>query len=103
MPPFINFRCNGFISFSAIASRFYLFLRFSVRYKDLFTPPPQMPYLLDLHLFLGRPLKIAGDDVSGQAKYAENEDGVVGTVPEPLMVWISGSIRVRAWFGARLM
>jgi hypothetical protein len=48
-----------------------------------------MPYLLDVHLFLGRPLKVAGDDVSGQPKYAENEDGVVGAIPEPLMVsWL---------------
>ncbi|KAM5192724.1 ATP-dependent RNA helicase DDX54 [Mantella aurantiaca] len=44
--------------------------------------PDEMPYVYDLHLFLGRPLKLAGDL---QADSDQDTDGVLGRVPQSLI------------------
>lgn len=40
---------------------------------------PQLAHLVDLHLFLGRPLKLAGKDSQAQ------DDGLIGAVPQLLV------------------
>lgn len=40
---------------------------------------PQLAHMVDLHLFLGRPLKLAGKDSQTQ------DDGLIGAVPQLLV------------------
>ncbi|XP_069817529.1 ATP-dependent RNA helicase DDX54 [Dendropsophus ebraccatus] len=44
--------------------------------------PDETPYVYDLHLFLGRPLKLAGDPEAGSEM---ETDGVMGRVPQSLI------------------
>ncbi|XP_072271416.1 ATP-dependent RNA helicase DDX54 [Pyxicephalus adspersus] len=44
--------------------------------------PDETPFVYDLHLFLGRPLKLAGET---QADSDQNADGVLGRVPQSLI------------------
>ncbi|XP_063769378.1 ATP-dependent RNA helicase DDX54 [Pseudophryne corroboree] len=44
--------------------------------------PDEIPYVYDLHLFLGRPLKLAGDP---QTSTDPETDGVLGRVPQSLI------------------
>lgn len=43
-----------------------------------FVAPDEIPYLLDLHLFLGKPIKLAKSDM-------QDEDGVCGTLPQSVL------------------
>ncbi|KFV77391.1 ATP-dependent RNA helicase DDX54, partial [Dryobates pubescens] len=51
--------------------------------------PDEMPYVFDLHLFLGRPLVLAGAQElpTGKAELAIDAGGVLGRVPQSLVAY----------------
>jgi len=53
-----------------------------------FVTSEELPYMLDLHLFLGRPVKIA----TGASK--EDDDGLFGTVPRSFLDGAEESLRI---------
>ena len=63
---------------------FFLSFSLSLSYSLLnnikhFLGLPQLAHMVDLHLFLGRPLKLAGNDSQVQ------DDGLIGSVPQLLV------------------
>lgn len=86
---FLFFSLSNFIRDVAVVVVFF----FSLSFSDLlfllnrrkkqniihFLGLPQLAHMVDLHLFLGRPLKLAGKDSRAQ------DDGLIGSVPQLLV------------------